>query len=103
GESSGRVVWVNHQTGQVTTLDLATLSGELELLNAVSPDNHDRCDPATSRIPCNEEPWPGGPGAPAPDPTYLTYFKVYFSDGVGSSEIEYRAKFYDESDQLVRS
>jgi hypothetical protein len=60
------------------------------------------CDPETAIIPCDDDDWPSPPPAPR-DTTRLDYFMIYFGDGIGDAEIEYRAKYYDASGVLLGS
>lgn len=99
GEVSGRLIWSDHQTGESVTLELADLVAMNATATPLMATLSEHCDPETAIIPCDEDPG----SAPQPDTTYLTYFKVYFSDGPGSAEIEYRATHYNSSNQATKS
>lgn len=98
GEWSGRITWVDHRTGKSRTIELADLVGAQGGMTA-SLSMTEECDPDTAIVPCDED-HPGTSPKPA-DTTRLDYFKIFFNDGAGSSEIEYRAEYYNVNAQQV--
>lgn len=103
GEVSARITLVNHQTGETTTIDFADLemseigtegAALMTATPAKLPPPPGECDPTDDR--CEDQP-------PPPQYTKLEYFKIFFSDGLGSAEIEYRATKYNSAGSPVAS
>ncbi len=99
GESSGRLIWTDYRTGESVTVEMADLVAMNAAQTPLMAPLSENCDPDIAIIECDDDPASG----PQPDTTYLTYFMIYFSDGVGSAEIEYRAQHYNSYGQLTNS
>lgn len=95
GEGGGSITWTDHVSGDSFTVELADLvtehSSRMGLLSFGD------CDPDTSIIPCDDD---NDPGPQPSDTTLLKEFTIYFSDGIGTAEVEFRAEFYDSIGSL---
>lgn len=87
GDLSGSMVWTDSK-GMRRIVELADLLGGGDV--GISSE----CDPRTAKEPCDEGDGGGGGsgGAPA-DTTFLTHFKIFFDDGLSSSEVEFHATY----------
>jgi hypothetical protein len=102
GELSGSIVRTLPD-GTTRTIELA----DVVKMRAMMVEGGD-CDPSTALTPCDGGGGggggTGGGGTTTPTtngPTYLTYYKIYFSDVGGNAEIEWKTLYYQNGSTLV--